>query len=170
MTSSLTGRSALLLSLLVLLSTAFAACAPAAAGATGTLPPTSTAADEGRGDAVDPDQPVTGGPGQPAGPPNGDGALQVKPEPGIVNPLPHAWDHISVAPDGRTITIYYWGGVEECNGLAGVDVQRDEEGLLKVTVLEGRRGELAPDAMCIEIALLKAVTVELDEPLVAAAD
>jgi hypothetical protein len=130
-----------------------------------------TGHDAGPAQPGDPDQPVSGGAGgggQPQ-PPGGDGALQVRPGPGIVDPIPHAWDHISVAPDGRTITVYYWGGVEDCYGLARVDVARDADGLLQVTVLEGRRADLPPDTACIEIALLKAVTIELEEPIVAPA-
>jgi hypothetical protein len=119
------------------------------------------------GGVVNPDQPVIGGAGtaQPAEP--GDGALSVQPEPDIVNATPHAWDHITVAPDGRTITIYYWGGVADCYGLAGVDVQYDADGQLHLTVMEGQRGNLPPNAMCIEIAVLKAVTIELDAPIIA---
>ncbi|HUG48810.1 MAG TPA: hypothetical protein VMP67_10420 [Candidatus Limnocylindria bacterium] len=100
----------------------------------------------------------------------GDGALAVEPEPGIVDPRPHVWDRISIAPDGRTITVYYWGGVQDCYGLAAVDAQRDADGRLQITVFEGWRGNLGPDVACIEIALLKSVTLTLDEPLVAPAD
>ena len=117
---------------------------------------------------ANPDDPVVAPPGDPdARPPLGDAALPVEPEPGIVDARPHAWDHISIAPDGRTITVYYWGGVQDCYGLAAVDVQPDAQGRLQITVLEGRRGDLAPGTACIEIALLKSVTITLDEPLVA---
>lgn len=108
--------------------------------------------------------PIVGGPVEPD-----DGVLHVVPEPGIVNPVPHAWQRIEIAPDGRTITIYYWGGVQDCYGLAGVDVQY-KAGLLMVRVFEGQRANLGPDVACIEIAVAKAVTVELEQPLVAPAD
>jgi hypothetical protein len=124
----------------------------------------------GGGNVVDPDQPVGGvpAPGDPQIPP--DGALQVQPEPGIVNAIPHAWDRITIAPDGRTITVYFWGGVQDCYGLASVQVERDANGLLQVTVMEGQRGNLAPNTACDEIALLKAVTVALDDAIFAPAD
>lgn len=124
----------------------------------------------GGGNVVDPDQPIGGvpAPGDPQDPSTG--ALQVQPEPGIVNAIPHAWDHINVAPDGRTITVYYWGGVQDCYGLASVGVERDANGLLQVTVMEGQRGNLGPDMACIEIALLKSVTVALDDAIFAPAD
>jgi hypothetical protein len=122
----------------------------------------------------DPDQPIGVVPGPGDGDPDpdgdGDGALRVEPEPGIINARPHAWDHITVAPDGRTLTVYYWGGVEACYGLAAVTAERDADGVLHVTVLEGQRGNLGNDVACIEIALLKAVTITLDAPIVAPID
>jgi len=172
-------RPRLWLTATLLLATTLVACTPAVA----SDPPTQ-APDEG-GAALDrplpgggggsdpdpggaPDDPVVAPPADPgAQPPIGDGALPVEPEPGIVDPRPHAWDHISVAPDGRTITVYYWGGVQDCYGLADVDIQSDAQGRLQITVLEGRRGNLPPGTACIEIALLKSVTITLDEPLVA---
>ncbi|MDP8904436.1 MAG: hypothetical protein M3N29_03835 [Chloroflexota bacterium] len=128
----------------------------------------NTPGDTGGGQG--PDDPVVGRPGASGAQPGDDGALVVQPEPGIVDPQPHAWDHITVAADGRTITVFYWGGVQECYGLAAVHVDRDADGLLEVTVLEGRRADLAPDTACIEIAVLKSVTVDLDEPIIAPAD
>jgi hypothetical protein len=96
------------------------------------------------------DQPITDDPIDvaPIGPGAGD-ALPVQPEPGIVDARPHAWDHIDVAADGRTITIYYWGGVETCYGLARVDASVGVDGLLHVTVFEGQRGNLGPNVACI---------------------
>ncbi|MDQ3938355.1 MAG: hypothetical protein M3253_06705 [Chloroflexota bacterium] len=171
MSSSSSERSALVLGLILVLGAALAACSPVAAGDPGTAqPPASTVPDE-QGDADDPDRPVTGGPGEPAEPPqDGDGALHVEPQAGIVDATPHAWDRITVGSDGRTITVYYWGGVQDCYGLAGVTAERDDEGVLHVTVFEGQRGNLGQDVACIEIALLKSVVVTLDDPLVAPAD
>lgn len=145
-------------------------------GDPGDLPGGDPGDEPGGGDSGDgrkPDEPVANDPpvvGQPPDDPTGsDGALPVEPEPGIVNPIPHAWDRITVGPDGRTITIYYWGGVEDCYGLASVDATFDDDGVLHVTVLEGQRGNLAPNTACIEIALLKSVTITLDRPVVAPA-
>lgn len=175
--------------LLAVLSTTLVACSAAAEASDSSTPPASTPVapddpnagggggagqDPGRqepggGAGVDPDKPVGANP--PAADPGvpGDGALHVQPQPGVVNALPHAWDHIAVAADGRTLTVYYWGGVEDCYALDRVDVERDADGRLVVQVFEGQRGDLGPDVACIEIALLKAVTVTLDEPLVAPA-
>jgi hypothetical protein len=133
------------------------------------LPASDPPADRGggvSGDTGDPNAPTDIQP-PPMEPGMSDGALHVRPQPGIVDARPHAWDRISVAADGRTLTVYYWGGVEECYGLAGVDVQADDQGRPVIRVFEGRRGNLPPDTACIEIALLKAVEVELEEPIVA---
>lgn len=117
---------------------------------------------------ADPGSPDDGVVGSPTGPepfdPGMDRALAVQPEPGIRNASPYAFDRISFAADGRTATIYYYGGVEECYGLAGASIMRNEDGTYAVTVLEGARAAAA-DRACIEIALLKAVTVTLDEQL-----
>ncbi len=110
-----------------------------------------------------PEEPVDGGPGGTTVPPAGDGALRVTPEPGIVNPIPHAFDHITISGDGRLVTVYYWGGVEDCYGLASADVTRGADGTLLVTVMEGARAAAAGQA-CIDIALLKSVAVTLDAP------
>lgn len=93
-----------------------------------------------------------------------DGATHVMPAPGIVNARPHAIDHISVAADGVTVTVYWYGGVEECYGLKEVRVERDANGQLVLTVLEGSR-QAAGNVACIDIALLKATSVTIDAPV-----
>lgn len=168
-----------LLSIALLATIAMSSIGCTAVPPTASDPPAATRASEppaepgggggDSGDTGDPDAP-TGAQPPPMEPGMSDGALHVQPQPGIVDARPHAWDRISVAADGRTLTVYYWGGVEECYGLAGVDVQADEQGRPVIRVFEGRRGNLAPDTACIEIALLKAVTVELDEPIVASSE
>jgi hypothetical protein len=167
-----------LLASVVLSSIGCTAGAPPATEPPPTDPPAATApelpADGGggggtTGDTGDPNAPTDVQP-PPMEPGMNDGALHVQPQPGIVDARPHAWDRISVAADGRTLTVYYWGGVEECYGLAGVDVQADDQGRPVVRVFEGRRGNLPPDTACIEIALLKAVEVELEDPIIASSE
>ena len=114
-------------------------------------------------DPIDPDEPVTGG-AAPVGAAPADGAQRVKPEPGIVNATPHAFDHVDVSADGRTLTIYYYGGVDDCYGLASVDVSRNDDGSLGITILEGGRPGLG-NVACIEIAVLKSVEVTIDQPV-----
>ena len=143
------------------------------------IPPDGDGSDPSAGDGnngggkTNPGNPGTGG-DEPVAPPMDEppvdlplpvGATTVEPQPGIVDAIPHAWDHIDVASDGKTITVYYWGGVEECYGLDRVDASFDD-GLLSVTVFEGRRGDLPSNTACIDIALLKAVTITLDQPII----
>jgi hypothetical protein len=141
---------------------------PGSGGGTGDTKPGDTdPGDTKPGDtkpgATGPDEPITGAPA-PGHPPSGDGALHVEPVPGVVDSLPHAIDRVSVAADGRTATVYWWGGVDSCYGLDEVRVERDADGMPVITVLEGTLPGLG-DVACIEIALSKATTITLDEPL-----
>jgi hypothetical protein len=75
-----------------------------------------------------------------------------------VRPIP--WDKVEVL-DERTIEVRFWSGVEECYGVDRVDVEYSANEVA-VTVYQGR----VPTAeACIEIAVLTAVRVSLDEPL-----
>ncbi len=84
-------------------------------------------------DAATPDPGFTiepGIPGEPGGEPIepgeepetpfDDGATPAVPEDGLQDVTETPWDHITVAPDGRSLTVYYWSGAEGCYGLAGV--------------------------------------------------
>lgn len=106
-----------------------------------------------------PDTPVTSspGPGSPGPEPT---PLMVTPRPGLVDPRPHAWESVDVEDD-RTLLVKYYGRVEECYGLDHVDVQYGTDEVT-VTVFEGRVPGMRA---CIELAVLKAVRVNLDEPL-----
>jgi hypothetical protein len=71
-----------------------------------------------------------------------------------------AWEKAEVLNE-RTLLVQFWGGVEECYGLDRVEVDYGT-GSVSVTLYEGR----VPSAeVCIEIALLKAVRISLEEPL-----
>ena len=111
------------------------------------------------GAGPDPDQPVTSEPVTtvPNPPPT---MLEVEPREGLVDVVPHIWD--SAEPIGpKTIRVEFYGGVEECDGLDRVEVEETEK-TVTITVYTGR----VPTAeVCIEIAILKATTVELDSPL-----
>ena len=162
-----TGRTFLLVCLALAASVTFVACSAAYAAELnrdgGSSSGAGTPPSRGADDPIKPDpidQP-------PIDLPLPIGAQPVEPEPGIINAIPHAWDHIDVAADGRTLTVYYWGGVLPCYGLDRVDVSRDADGRLQVTVFEGQRADQPFDMVCIDIALLKAVTVVLDEPILA---
>jgi hypothetical protein len=86
--------------------------------------------------------------------------LLVTPRPGLVDVRPNPWEKVEVV-DERTLEVRFWGGVEECYGVDRVDVEYGETEVT-VTVYQGR----VPTAeVCIEIAVLTAVRVKLDEPL-----
>ncbi len=106
-----------------------------------------------------PDSPVTSTPGTPPPEPEPT-ALRVSPRPGLLDVRPQAWERaVPVGP--RRLSIEFYGGVEECQGLDRVEVEETRR-RVTVTIFVGR----VPDAeACIEIAVLKAVTVRLDRPL-----
>jgi hypothetical protein len=134
---------------------------PAVALVLGVAVLLGSCAERGRsaGEAPTPDSPVTSSP-IPPGPMPEPTPVLVTPRPGLVEPRPHAWESVKVEDD-RTLLIQFYGGVEECYGLDHVDVKygRDE---VTVTLFEGR----VPTAkVCVEMVVLKAVRVHLDEPL-----
>ena len=92
-----------------------------------------------------------------------DGAQKVEPTPGMSDLYPRAFDKAVVGNDGRTLTIFFWSGVEPCYVLDHVDVD-EGPGAITVTLFEGHDAS-AGDVACIEIAVLKKVVVQLDEPV-----
>jgi hypothetical protein len=86
--------------------------------------------------------------------------LLVRPRPGLVQARPRPWDRVEVTGP-RTLLVHFTGGVEACYGLARVDVRYGADAVT-VTLFEGR---VPGDLYCIEVAVAKAVRVELDEPL-----
>ena len=92
-----------------------------------------------------------------------DGAQKVEPTPGMSDLYPRAFDKAVVGNDGRTLTIFFWSGVEPCYVLDHVDVDYGPNAIT-VTLFEGHDAS-AGDVACIEIAVLKKVVVQLDEPV-----
>ena len=92
------------------------------------------------------------------------GATPIEPDPTVENPRPHAWDRIVVSSDGLTLSVYFWMGIEKCNGLHSVTVSPTDSGidLLLATGTPAGSG----DMVCIEIAQSFVTTVTLDEPLI----
>ncbi len=116
------------------------------------------------GNSGDPNQPVTGTPG-PYEPIPGDGATHVTPVPGVTDAHPAAIDHISIAPDGVTLTVYWYGGVDTCYALSSATAVPSPQGVLVITVMEGTRPDLPAGTGCIDLAQLKATTITLSQPL-----
>ena len=109
-------------------------------------------------------------PGEPGGPeepgeeplPSEDGATAVVPEDGLEDIIDIGWDHITLAPDGRTLTVYFWGGAEDCYGLAGVTVDASEA-VPTITVQTGTRPGVE---VCVAIAQMYSTEVVLDAPVI----
>ena len=127
---------------------AAAPSAPPASSPT-TTPPASDPGDTGV---------IGGGGGQPA--PGGQAKL-VRIFPNAIDPHDVSVTRIVPAVNGRKLAVQleWWSGVEPCDVLAGVMV--DKQGsTIKLTVREGIGDR---NAMCIEIATLKAFIVDVGE-------
>lgn len=89
--------------------------------------------------------------------------VEVQPE--AEDPRVRDWTEVYVLDGGTMIELRWWGGVEPCHVVAGVDVDQGED-LVTVTLMEGTGptpdGE---DVACIDIARYTAVRVPLDEPV-----
>ncbi len=92
-----------------------------------------------------------------------DGAQKVEPRPGMSGVNPTAFDKVVVGDDDKTLTIFFWSGVEPCYVLDHVDVDAGGDAIT-VTLYQGHDAT-AGDVACIDIALLKKVVVQLDEPV-----
>jgi hypothetical protein len=118
--------------------------------------------DSGASPRPDGDQPVSSdvGSAPPASTP-GPAASPVRPEGNTINPRPVAFEQAEPSADGRSLTIYWWSGVEPCHVLDRVEV-KEAAGSVTVTLYEGPS---EPDAICVQIAVRKVTTVELKTPL-----
>ena len=104
-----------------------------------------------------PDPPVISTPRTPVPGPT---ALRVSPRPGLVDVRPHPWERAERVGPAR-LRLEFYGGVEECEGLNRVEVEESKDAVT-VTLFVGR----VPSAeVCIEIAVLKSVTVLVDGPI-----
>jgi hypothetical protein len=92
-----------------------------------------------------------------------DAAQNVEPTPGMSDVYPRAFDKAVVGDDGKSLTIFFWSGVEPCYVLDHVDVDYGPSAIT-VTLFEGHDAS-AGDVACIEIALIKKVVIQLDEPV-----
>ena len=92
-----------------------------------------------------------------------DGAQKVEPTPGMSGVNPTAFDKVIVGKDGKTLTIFFWSGVEPCYVLDHVDVDASRDAIT-VTLFQGHDASV-DNVACIDIALLKKVVVQLDEPV-----
>jgi hypothetical protein len=92
-----------------------------------------------------------------------DGAQKVEPTPGMSGVSPRIFDKVVIGDDDRTLSVFFWSGVEPCYVLDHVAVDERPDAIT-VTLFEGHDAS-AGDVACIEIAVLKKVVVQLDEPV-----
>ena len=88
-------------------------------------------------------------------------AKPVEPTPGMAGVRARPFDRAMLNDDG-TVTILFTSGVEPCAVLDHVTVDEGED--VTITLYEGHDPD-AGDVACIEIAVLKSVTITLDRPL-----
>ncbi|HJR46114.1 MAG TPA: hypothetical protein VJ927_10975 [Actinomycetota bacterium] len=125
-------------------------------------PTVSTVPGDGSSGDTGPDAPVTAAPA-PGGDLGGGRPQRVRPRPGMDEVRPVGWENARLTPNGRSLRITYWSGVEPCNVLDRVDLRYGDEEVA-VTLFEGYDPD-ARDVACIEVALRKVVVVALEEPL-----
>jgi hypothetical protein len=89
--------------------------------------------------------------------------LVVVPRSGMANIQPIAFTSASVRSDDRTVDIRFWSGVEPCSVLDHVDVAYGTD-TVTITLFEGSDPSAGMVA-CPDLAMLKQVTVELDQDL-----
>jgi hypothetical protein len=137
---------------------------PSASPVASSQPPASAAP------SASPDQPVTSDPGgngssggggsAPVDPAPGQPTL-VFPKPGLRNVHPVAIEQLEARVAGRHVVLNarWWSGVEPCSVLDSVAVKQDGR-TITVSVREGSSDE---NAMCIDIAMLKATPIDLGD-------
>jgi hypothetical protein len=116
-------------------------------------------------EGADPDTPVSSCPDdeEPRTTDPGDEAEPVEPNPGMINVAPIPFDHVDVGADDRTLTVFFWSGVEPCYVLDHVDVEESPT-TISITLFQGSDSAIT-NVACIDIALLKKVVVQVDEPV-----
>ena len=114
-------------------------------------------------DGSDPEDPVTSAPQTPGDDTPEPEPSIVEPQPGQADLMPIGWDTAQRGMDDQSLTIYYYSGVEPCYVLDHVDVGYSPK-RITVTLFEGHSPS-DEDEACIEIALYKAVVVQLDEKI-----
>jgi hypothetical protein len=87
----------------------------------------------------------------------------VTPQGGTVDPRPVPWLSAKTEGGGDRLRLVWWSGVEPCHVLDRVAVQEGRE-QVKVTIYEGASAK-EQNIACIEIAVQKTTTVDLDSPL-----
>lgn len=85
----------------------------------------------------------------------------VAPRAGMTGVRPITFDSATVRPDGRTVDVRFWSGIEPCSVLDHVDVSYGSD-TVTITLFEGSDPSAGMVA-CSDIAVLDQVTVPLDQ-------
>lgn len=108
---------------------------------------------------------VPGSSAAPAASPFPSTAIPAVPMPGgIVDPAPVAWDHVTISPDGVSLTVFFPNGAEGCFGLDRIEVVPGENGTLTVTPYVGFRVDAA-NVRCVQVEETYQTTITLDAPI-----
>jgi hypothetical protein len=101
-------------------------------------------------------------PGEPNAP-WADGAIPATSRNDLLQVRPRTWEHVLLASDGRTATVYFTMGADACEGLAGIQVRPADSGV-RLLVLTGD----VPDAPeeCPAVSQLYRAEVVLDDRVV----
>jgi hypothetical protein len=110
--------------------------------------------------AAGPGSPVTSSPGSPTFAPTPKPRI-VEPVRGLVHVRRQPWESAKVL-DPRTVRVAFYNGVEDCYGLARVDV-REGPDQVEITVFVGEKP--GDSLVCIDIAELQATLVTLEQPV-----
>jgi hypothetical protein len=89
--------------------------------------------------------------------------LIVVPRPGMADVRPIAFTAAAVRPDDRAVDVRFWSGIEPCSVLDHVDVAYGSA-TVTITLFQGSDPNAGMVA-CPDIAMLKQVTVTLDQNL-----
>jgi hypothetical protein len=138
---------------------------PGSAGSGAGAPPATGAPSRGCGaddSAGSQDDTVSGTPCIP-GPVPKPRPLIVVPQPGMADVRPTTFTSATVLPDDRTVDVRFWSGIEPCSVLDHVNVAYGSDTVI-ITVFQGSDPSAGLVA-CPEIAVLKQVTVTLDQDL-----
>lgn len=82
---------------------------------------------------------------------------------GVVDAIAHAVSGYVLAADGRSLQAQFVGGTDTCHGLADAAAAPGPDGILVVTIREGR---LPNAGACDDIGVAKAASINLAAPLI----
>ena len=91
-----------------------------------------------------------------------DGAFAAQARTDLVNVHARTWDHVLLAPDGRTAVVYFWMRPEACEGFAGIETTPADTGY-RILIMTG---DVPGAAACADVVQLYRSVVVLDERLV----